>query len=91
MSSGKERIKKYSERQRENEEKYAMVKNKDSERKNRLFTDESISQPEVLRAKPRKGKRKENKGEIKQIMKKATKSTSKVSPQAFGKALSRAK
>ena len=43
MSSGKERTKKYSERLRENEEKYAMVKNKDSKRKNRLFTDESNS------------------------------------------------
>ena len=43
MSSDKERTKKYSERQRENEEKYAMVKNKDSEGKNRLFTDESNS------------------------------------------------
>ena len=41
MSSGKERTKKYT--LRENEEKYAMVKNKDSERKNRLFTDESNS------------------------------------------------
>ena len=55
------------------------------------YLQTKATQPEVLRAKPRKGKRKENKGEIKQIMKKATKSTSKVSPQAFGKAFSRAK
>ena len=33
MSSGKERTKKYTERLRENEEKYAMVKKKDRERK----------------------------------------------------------
>ena len=55
------------------------------------YLQTKATQPEVLRAKPRKGKRKESKGEIKQIMKKATKSTSKVSPQAFGKAFSRAK
>ena len=90
MSSGKERTKTYGERLRENEEKYAMVKTKTTKEKID-YLQTLATQPEVLRAKPRKGKRKESKGEIKQIMKKATKSTSKVSPQAFGKAFSRAK
>ena len=54
------------------------------------YSKKKATQSEVLRAKERekKGKQRRNKTEI---MKKATKSTSKVSPQAFGKTLSRAK
>ena len=60
MSSGKERTKKYSERLRENEEMYAMVKNKDSERKNRLFIDKSNSAwSSESQAKEREKKRKQ--------------------------------
>jgi len=49
-----------------------------------------VTQLEVLGAKERGKKRKQRKNKA-EIMKKIMKSTSKVSPQAFGKALSRAK
>jgi len=48
------------------------------------------TQPEVQRAKEREKKRKQRK-KIAGLLKKTTKSSSKVSPQTFGKPLSRAK
>ena len=90
MSSSKERTKKYRERLKENEEKYKVVKKKDRERKKKDYLKKKATQPEVLRAKEREKKRKQRKN-MAELMKKTAKSTSKVSPQMFGKALSRAK
>ena len=90
MSSSKERTKKYRERLKENEEKYEMVKKKDRERKKKDYLKKKATQPEVLRAKEREKKRKQRK-KLAELTKKTTKSASKVSPQTFGKALSRAK
>ena len=90
MSSSKERTKTYRERLKENEEKYEVVKKKDRERKEKDYLKKKATQPEVLRAKEREKKRKQRKNMV-ELMKKTAKSTSKVSPQMFGKALSRAK
>ena len=90
MSPSKERTKKYRERPRENEEKYEVVKKKDRERKKKEYLKKKAPQPEVLRAKERENKRKQRK-KVADLMKKASKTCSKVSPQTFGKSVSRAK
>ena len=89
MSSSKERTKKYRERLREKEEKYELVKKKDRERKKKDYLKKKATQPEVLRAKEREKKRQREK--IADLIKKTSKTCSQVSPQTFGKALSRAK
>lgn len=90
MSSSKERTKKYRKRLRENEEKYEMVEKKERERKKKDYLKKKAAQPEVLRAKEREKKRRQRK-KTADLMKKTSKTCSKVSPQTFGKALSRAK
>ena len=90
MSSSKERTKKYREKLRENEEKYEEVKKRDRERKKKDYLTKKATQPEVLRVKEREKKRKQRK-KVADLMKKASKNCSQVSPQTFGKALSRAK
>ena len=82
--------KKYRERLRENEEKYEVVKKKDRERKKKDYLKKKANQPEVLRAKEREKKRRQRK-KIADLIKKTGKTCSQVSPQMFGKALSRAK
>ena len=89
MSSSKERTKKYRERLRENEEKYELVTKKGRERKKKDYLKRA-TQPEVLRAKEREKKRRQRK-KIADLIKKTSKTCSQVSPQTFGKALSRAK
>ena len=62
----------------------------EKERKKKDYLKTKGSQPEVLRAKEREKKRRQRK-KIADLIKKTSKTSSQVSPQTFGKALSRAK